>query len=177
MNRPYPTSQILGKGGLFVPFFYSAPFFIDVFRICTSVSLFLTMYYSSRIRGQIVTQILSTRHVCGIICFPLSPHTTHKNMAPPPNRHRATSNTASAAARGSMLPVPAQCTCSPHHGQRLARSVCFILRRGVISVPFLSVHFKAKFCQSGGTSATASAPACGSMSPIPAQCTCSPHHG
>jgi hypothetical protein len=43
--------------------------------------------------------------------------------------------------------------------------VCFILRWGVSSVPFLSVHFKATF-QSGANSAMASATACGSMLPV-----------
>jgi hypothetical protein len=55
--------------------------------------------------------------------------------------------------------------------------VCFILRWVVSSVPFLSVCFKAKFCQSRATSAMASAAAHGSMPSALVQCTCLPHHG
>jgi hypothetical protein len=37
---------------------------------------------------------------------------------------------------------------------------------GGVIVPFLSVHFKAIFCQSGVMSSMASATACGSMWPV-----------
>jgi hypothetical protein len=42
---------------------------------------------------------------------------------------------------------------------------------------FLSVHFKAKFCQVGARSTKVSAAAHGSMLPVPAQCAWLPHHG
>ncbi len=84
---------------------------------------------------------------------------------------------ASATAHGPLASVLKHCACLLHHGWHRVRSVCYILHWGVSCVTFLSVHFKAKFCQSRVTSATASAAAHGSLLPVPVHCACSPHYG
>jgi hypothetical protein len=68
-----------GKKGTLCPFLWGAIFHIC--RICTSAPLFLTMYYSLRIRGQTVPQILSTRLVCRIITVSLYLLTQHTMLA------------------------------------------------------------------------------------------------
>ncbi len=102
------------------------------------------------------------------------PHTTHNSKM---TWCRGTSAMASTTTHGPPASVPAQCTSSPLHGQCLSHSVCLILRWGVCCVTFLSLHFKANFCQSGAMSSTASAATHGSLPPILVQCACSPHHG